>query len=71
MKSEQLEDKLSDKEAYAKIHRKIRIYVILSLLGMFFVWCFFIPSQQYLFTFTSLKSNHYTFILFNSKNILY
>ena len=48
MKSEQLEDKLSDKEAYAKIHRKIRIYVILSLLGMFFVWCFFIPSSTYL-----------------------
>ena len=36
MKSQQLEDKLSDKEAYAKILRKIRIYLCLSLFGMFF-----------------------------------
>ena len=38
MKSQQLEDKLSDKEAYAKILRKIRIYLCLSIFGMFFLW---------------------------------
>ena len=42
MKSEQLEDKLSDKEAYAKIYRKIKIYLILSLLGMFYNGVYFV-----------------------------